>query len=106
MVETWRRLQEEFADRGFYGPYLRAGVVQECDHPGVPTTVEPAFKQAITDGVRSMKLRVFCPDCSWELDVRFWQAEAGEWHVRLQERLAARRMWIFRCERERWIAGM
>lgn len=78
---------------------------RECTHAGAIPAVAPALDRARAERVTSVKLRVPCPDCWFELDLRLWRPEAGDWYLRLQERFVAGRGWNFRYEAGRWVIG-
>lgn len=106
MAEQGRTARAACADPAFYAPRFGVELVRECTHEAITTTVEPPFKQANPSGMGALRLRECCSACYREVDVRIWLPEAGEWYLRLQERLAAGRTWIFRWTGDTWVADV
>ena len=96
----------QFEDRFPAVPRREIEVAEGCQHAAVLGTVEPAFHEAIANVKSSCRFRLNCPDCLGALDLRFYRAQAGGWYLWMQERLAAGRQWCYRCEGDRWIAGV
>ena len=78
----------------------------DCRHSAAAGATEPAFREAQRAAHRQVMVRVTCPDCWWELDVRCFRPESGEWYMYVRERLAAGRTWVYRRTGNRWLPGM
>src|SRR3954447_18857724 len=105
MLEMRHELQAPSADAAAYRPRIGVDVVNECAHTGVAQSVAELVGLATSDARQPIELRAYCPDCWRELDIRLWLPEAGGWHLRLQERLAAARTWILQIDSERHIGA-
>lgn len=84
----------------------RPDLLYECTHAGLVPAIEPSLHNVWADGMRAFTLQTACPDCWLEISVRLFRPEAGGWYLKMQERLAAGRTWMFRYEGQTWHPGL
>ena len=103
MVELHSHRQPTQLEHLVYAPRLGIELMNECDHAAVPTLVKGAVTQTMAEGRDGRDLCVHCPTCCLPVDVRVWHALSGEWYLRLRERFAAARAWMFHYHGGAWI---
>ena len=103
MVEVHNHPQPTQLEHLVYAPRLRIELMNECDHAAVPTIVKGAVTQTMAEGGEGSDLCVHCPACCQPVDVRVWHALSGEWYLRLRERFAAARAWMFHYRGGAWV---